>query len=112
MLWPGAPYIQRLPRVCCNRFPATRHCCSYCVSPGALGGALVFPLVSTNPFVLTNGNTNAPPNAPGLTQYEQQCLVAGNLLQQTRGSRWMYGAPGHSMYNHHRGPNDSQPDCR
>ena len=26
--------------------------------------------------------------------------------------RWHYGAPGHSMYNHLRPPNDKQPDCR
>ena len=26
--------------------------------------------------------------------------------------RWHYGAPGHSMYNHRRVPNDPRPDCR
>lgn len=66
----------------------------------------------TNGFVLTRGNTNAPPNAPGLTAYGTQCTGAGLQLQQTRGSRWLYGAPGHSMYNHHRWPNDPRPDCR
>lgn len=65
-----------------------------------------------NGFVLTVGNTNAPPTAPGLTDYETQCTVPGLALQRTRGSRWLYGAPGHSMYNHHRGPNDSRMDCR
>ena len=30
----------------------------------------------------------------------------------TRGSKWFYGAPGHSMYNHRRRPNDPQYDCR
>ena len=34
------------------------------------------------------------------------------MLQQTRGSRWLYGAPGHSMYNHIRVPNDPDVDCR
>ena len=66
----------------------------------------------TNGFVLTRGNTNAPPTAPGLTAYGTQCTGAGLQLQQTRGSRWFYGAPGHSMYNHHRWPNDPRPDCR
>jgi len=67
---------------------------------------------STSGFVLVQGNTNSPPNGPGLTNYEPQCLSAGLQLQQTRGSRWIYGAPGHSMYNHHRCPNDPRPDCR
>jgi prepilin-type processing-associated H-X9-DG protein len=30
----------------------------------------------------------------------------------TRGVIWMYGAPGHSMYNHARPPNDRGVDCR
>jgi prepilin-type processing-associated H-X9-DG protein len=62
--------------------------------------------------VLTVGNTNAPPNGPGLTNYDTQCTVAGLALQRTRDSRWLYGAPGHSMYNHHRTPNDGGMDCR
>src|SRR5262245_37741838 len=65
----------------------------------------------TNGFVLTQGNDNAN-NGPELTDYAAQCFVAGNLLQQTRGSRWLYGAPGHSMYNHMRVPNDPKVDCR
>jgi prepilin-type N-terminal cleavage/methylation domain-containing protein/prepilin-type processing-associated H-X9-DG protein len=63
-------------------------------------------------FVLTLGNTNSPPTAPGLTDYDAQCTSPGLALQRTRGSRWLYGAPGHSMYNHHRTPNDSRMDCR
>ena len=65
----------------------------------------------TDGFVLTRGNNNVPP-APALTNYETQCTGAGLALQQTRGSRWLYGAPGHSMYNHHRPPNDQRADCR
>jgi prepilin-type processing-associated H-X9-DG protein len=30
----------------------------------------------------------------------------------TRGVIWIYGAPGHSMYNHARPPNDPGVDCR
>jgi prepilin-type N-terminal cleavage/methylation domain-containing protein/prepilin-type processing-associated H-X9-DG protein len=63
-------------------------------------------------FVLTRGNTNAPPNGPGLIDYETQCTGAGLKIQQTRGSRWLYGAPAHSIYNHIRTPNDRRPDCR
>ncbi|MCA9110213.1 MAG: DUF1559 domain-containing protein [Planctomycetaceae bacterium] len=65
----------------------------------------------TNGFVLTAGNDNAT-NGPELTDYTTQCHQAGLRLQQTRGSKWLYGAPGHSMYNHIRPPNDSDVDCR
>ena len=62
-------------------------------------------------FVLTQGNDNST-NGPELTNYATQCHGAGLLLQLSRGSRWLYGAPGHSMYNHLRGPNDRDIDCR
>ncbi len=62
-------------------------------------------------FVLTRGNNNSS-NGPELTDYVSQCLGPGLLLQQTRGVRWVYGAPGHSMYNHMRPPNDGGIDCR
>lgn len=66
----------------------------------------------TNGFVLTTGNDNGF-NGPELTNYTSQCLGGGQVLQQTRGSKWVYGAPGHSLYNHIRPPNDrSGPDCR
>jgi prepilin-type N-terminal cleavage/methylation domain-containing protein/prepilin-type processing-associated H-X9-DG protein len=64
----------------------------------------------TNGFVLTAGNDNAS-TGPELTAYPSQCS-AGGKLQQTRGSKWLYGAPGHSMYNHIRAPNDAGVDCR
>jgi prepilin-type processing-associated H-X9-DG protein len=77
-----------------------------------LGGPTTWDGVSkTNGFVLTKGNDNAT-TGPELTDYATQCSGAGLLLQQTRGSRWVYGAPGHSMYNHIRGPNDPGVDCR
>ena len=76
------------------------------------GGPTVWDGVSpTNGFVLTQGNDNST-NGPELTNYATQCHGAGLLLQQTRGSRWLYGAPGHSMYNHLRTPNDRDVDCR
>ncbi len=77
-----------------------------------LGGPTTWDGVSpTNGFVLTQGNDNAI-TGPELTNYASQCHGAGLLLQQTRGSKWLYGAPGHSMYNHLRGPNDRDIDCR
>lgn len=64
----------------------------------------------TKGFVLTTGNDNAW-NGPELTSYPAQC-VAGNRLEQGRGSKWFFGAPGHAMYNHIRPPNDPGIDCR
>jgi prepilin-type N-terminal cleavage/methylation domain-containing protein/prepilin-type processing-associated H-X9-DG protein len=61
-------------------------------------------------FVLTTGNNNST-SAPELLNYPGDC-VAGNVLQLTRGNRVLYGAPGHTMYNHIRGPNDPGIDCR
>lgn len=76
------------------------------------GGPTTWDGVSqTNGFVLTAGNDNAN-NGPELTDYAGQCHQMGLRLQQTRGSRWLYGAPGHSMYNHMRPPNDPDVDCR
>jgi prepilin-type processing-associated H-X9-DG protein len=64
-----------------------------------------------NGFVLTRGNDNVS-NGPEITDYATQCTGAGLTLQNTRGSRWPYGAPGHTMYNHIRTPNDKGEDCR
>jgi len=89
---------------------------SVCISEtvkSELGGPTSWDGVSkTNGFVLTQGNDNLF-SGPELTNYASQCSGSGLLLQQTRGSKWLYGAPGHSMYNHIRPPNDrSGPDCR
>ena len=76
------------------------------------GGPTMWDGVSkTNGFVLTQGNDNAT-TGPELTDYASQCHSAGLVLQQTRGSRWLIGAPGHSMYNHLRVPNSFDIDCR
>jgi hypothetical protein len=65
---------------------------------------------SSTGFVLTTGNNNSN-FGPELLSYPQDC-VAGNKLQLTRGNRILYGAPGHTMYNHMRPPNDQRIDCR
>lgn len=85
-----------------------------CISETVIskGGPTTWDGVSrTEGFVLTQGNDNGY-NGPELTDYASQCHGSGLLLQQTRGSRWLYGAPGHSMYNHLRTPNDRDIDCR
>ena len=61
-------------------------------------------------FVLTVGNNNTTAG-PELINYPGDC-ASGGKLQLTRGSRILYGAPGHTMYNHMRTPNDSGIDCR
>ncbi len=63
-----------------------------------------------NSVILTVGNDNAT-SAPALTDYVSQCSIA-NMGIVDRGSRWIYAAPGHSMYNHRRVPNDPGVDCR
>jgi prepilin-type N-terminal cleavage/methylation domain-containing protein/prepilin-type processing-associated H-X9-DG protein len=61
-------------------------------------------------FVLTTGNNNSS-SGPELISYPGDC-VAGNNLQTDKGNRVLYAAPGHTMYNHIRGPNDPGIDCR
>jgi len=64
----------------------------------------------TTGFVLTRGNNNTN-TGPELLNYTQDCVV-GNRLLLSRGNRLLYGAPGLTLYNHIRGPNDRQIDCR
>jgi prepilin-type N-terminal cleavage/methylation domain-containing protein/prepilin-type processing-associated H-X9-DG protein len=64
----------------------------------------------TRGFVLTTGNNNVNVGPP-LVNYPGDCQP-GNMLIQLRGSDWIFGAPGNSMYNHIRAPNDPQIDCR
>jgi prepilin-type processing-associated H-X9-DG protein len=46
-----------------------------------------------------------------LTDYASQCVQAGLPLYHRRGSRGLTGLPAHSLYNHHRTPNDQGVDC-
>ncbi|MBI1314683.1 DUF1559 domain-containing protein [bacterium] len=77
--------------------------------PTSNGGNWTGVVPSTG-FVLTTGNNNTS-NGPELLNYPGDC-VSGNKLQLTRGNRILYGAPGHTMYNHLRSPNDNGIDCR
>ena len=46
-----------------------------------------------------------------IANYAQDCL-ANAPQASARGNRWIYAAPNHTMYSHHRTPNDPRPDCR
>ena len=51
-------------------------------------------------------------NQPILS-YEQSCLPNGPARPRARGNRWIYGAPNHTMYSHHRpAQRRPSPDCR
>ena len=66
-------------------------------------------------FLITGNNSSSGPAITSDADYASLCLSqapATTQFQATRGVRWYYGAPGHSMYNHRRSPNDLQPDCR
>jgi prepilin-type N-terminal cleavage/methylation domain-containing protein/prepilin-type processing-associated H-X9-DG protein len=65
----------------------------------------------TSGFVLALGGDDKA-NGPELVNYPADCSGPGLKLNMTRGVIWMYGAPGHSMYNHARLPNDRGVDCR
>lgn len=47
-----------------------------------------------------------------IASYEATCRPNGPAVARARGNRWIYGAPNHTMYSHHRPPNHEDPDCR
>jgi prepilin-type N-terminal cleavage/methylation domain-containing protein/prepilin-type processing-associated H-X9-DG protein len=66
-------------------------------------------------FLVTGNNSSTGPPLTSDADYATFCLSLPpdtKQFQDTRGVRWHYGAPGHSMYNHLRAPNDKMPDCR
>jgi prepilin-type N-terminal cleavage/methylation domain-containing protein/prepilin-type processing-associated H-X9-DG protein len=66
-------------------------------------------------FLVTGNNSTTGPPISSDADYASLCLslpAATTQFQATKGVRWHYGAPGHSMYNHLRAPNDMLPDCR
>ncbi len=66
-----------------------------------------------NGFVITGNNSSSGPPITDDASYRALCQVASPPgFQVTRGSKWHYGAPGHSLYNHRRPPNDPRADCR
>ena len=68
-----------------------------------------------NVFLVTGNNSTTGPAITSDADYVSICLSlpsSTTQFQATRGVRWHYGAPGHTMYNHRRPPNDKNPDCR
>jgi prepilin-type N-terminal cleavage/methylation domain-containing protein len=66
-------------------------------------------------FLVTGNNSTTGPPLNSDADYISLCLSLPRTttqFQATRGVRWHYGAPGHTLYNHLRAPNDKQPDCR
>jgi prepilin-type N-terminal cleavage/methylation domain-containing protein/prepilin-type processing-associated H-X9-DG protein len=83
-------------------------------APTGFSGAAAFAQDPLGGFVLT-GNNTAGNGSPIVSDddYAAKCLTnAPPGFQPTRGIKWLYGAPGHSMYNHRRPPNDKRHDCR
>ncbi|MDB5351936.1 MAG: prepilin-type N-terminal cleavage/methylation protein [Planctomycetota bacterium] len=83
-------------------------------APTGFSGAAAFAQDPLGGFVITGNNTagNGPPILSD-DDYKARCLSGSPPgFQPTRGIKWLYGAPGHSMYNHRRPPNDSHYDCR
>jgi prepilin-type N-terminal cleavage/methylation domain-containing protein/prepilin-type processing-associated H-X9-DG protein len=69
----------------------------------------------TRVFLVTGNNSTTGPPLTSDADYATYCLslpATTTQFQATKGIRWHYGAPGHSMYNHRRVPNDPNPDCR
>jgi prepilin-type processing-associated H-X9-DG protein len=66
-------------------------------------------------FLVTGNNSTTGPALTSDADYASLCLslpASTTQFQATKGVRWHYGAPGHSLYNHLRVPNDPMPDCR
>ena len=66
-------------------------------------------------FLVTGDNKTTGPALTSDADYASLCLslpATTTQFQATKGVRWHYGAPGHTMYNHRRVPNDPGPDCR
>ena len=83
-------------------------------APTGFSPAAAFARDPLGGFVLTGNNTagNGPPILSD-ADYAARCLTRAPAgFQPTRGIKWLYGAPGHSMYNHRRPPNDRRYDCR
>jgi prepilin-type processing-associated H-X9-DG protein len=83
-------------------------------APTGFSPASAFARDPLGGFVITGNNSagNGPPIVSDV-DYAAKCLTNSPPgFQPTRGIKWLYGAPGHSMYNHRRPPNDRRYDCR
>jgi len=69
----------------------------------------------TRVFLITGDNKTTAPPLTSDADYVSLCLslpASTTQFQATKGVRWHYGAPGHTMYNHRRAPNERGADCR
>ena len=83
-------------------------------APTGFNGQASFAAGPLSGFVITGNNTagNGPPIFSD-ADYAARCLTRSPPgFQTTRGIKWLYGAPGHSLYNQRRPPNDLRYDCR
>jgi prepilin-type N-terminal cleavage/methylation domain-containing protein/prepilin-type processing-associated H-X9-DG protein len=73
------------------------------------GQTVLLSELSRSANVRANDVVEVPGSA--IVSYEQTC-APGTPRPSARGNRWIYAAPNHTMYSHHRPPNDRRPDCR
>ena len=59
----------------------------------------------------TEDNVRAAGSTTQIIDYATSCAGAPPVIPM-RGSQWLFAAPGHSMYSHHRTPNDGLLDCQ
>ncbi len=83
-------------------------------SPTGFNSLTIFAQNPLAGFVITGTNTaGSGPPITSDADYINLCQTSSPPgFQATRGVKWFYGAPGHSMYNHRRPPNDKRVDCR
>jgi prepilin-type processing-associated H-X9-DG protein len=82
-------------------------------SPTGVNSLTFFQQNPLSGFVITGDNATTGPAIASDADYLSMCLTNSPAgFQATRGVRWHYGAPGHSLYNNVRPPNDKRYDCR
>ena len=82
-------------------------------SPTGVNSLTFFQQNPLSGFVITGDNKSSGPAIASDADYVSLCLTSSPPgFQATRGVRWHYGAPGHSLFNTRRSPNDKNFDCR
>ncbi len=82
-------------------------------SPTGVNSLTFFQQNPLSGFAITGDNATTGPAIASDADYLSMCLTSTPTgFQATRGVRWHYGAPGHSLYNNIRPPNDKRFDCR
>ncbi|WP_422931464.1 DUF1559 domain-containing protein [Singulisphaera sp. PoT] len=82
-------------------------------SPTGVNSLTFFQQNPLSGFVITGDNKTSGPPITSDADYLSMCLSSSPPgFQATRGVRWHYGAPGHSLFNTRRSPNDKGYDCR